>query len=428
MIDAARSFAERRWLLILIVAAVVGVSMRTAWAVLRTLPLAGEAQNAARAFANGRGLADPYFPGSGPTAHLMPTTPLVAGGVYDLFGIGPTSEIILQSFAFLGIFGTSALLFATFRRLGLPLRFALGAFCFLALVPVFMGPESLDYRYWEGALATLLLAAILRWAVEPPGGSSLPLLVPGLGAAVACFVSPPVGVACLCVIAIKLLVDRAWRSGFAIALLFIAGSASLFTPWTLRNQHVLGETIVLRSNAGLELALANNPRLAGDTSQEAYVERLNQIHPSQSAAARQIYARVGEVAYFDSLKRETIDWIKANPGAFVRLSLRHVREMIWPQPWAFKIGSGVGSGVRSVIYGVIAIFGLVGAGMLAATVDRRFIYPLLAVGTIVLCYFPFQPVSRYIYLNYAVLVYCASSCLWLLLNRSSIARSPSIEG
>ncbi|MFL6788142.1 MAG: hypothetical protein ACJ8FC_05730, partial [Sphingomicrobium sp.] len=40
---------------------------------------AGEATLIAQALADGRGFADAYFPGSGPTAHLSPAVPLIPG-------------------------------------------------------------------------------------------------------------------------------------------------------------------------------------------------------------------------------------------------------------------------------------------------------------------------------------------------------------
>ncbi len=55
----------------------LGCALRLVWAMHGHLsPTGGESDAIARALAEGRGFADAFGPGSGPTAHLMPLTPL----------------------------------------------------------------------------------------------------------------------------------------------------------------------------------------------------------------------------------------------------------------------------------------------------------------------------------------------------------------
>lgn len=397
---------------------VAGVLLRSAWALYRPSNYSGEAQGVARAFAQGRGLADPYFAGSGPSAHLMPTTPVLAGSLYQLLGVGTLAEVILQLLAFVEVFTAYALLALCFHLLAVPRRVILATFGFLALVPVFMGPETLDYRYWDGALASLLLALAILATVHPKRPKRLVSVGMGLLVAVACFVSPPVGIASIFMMAARCVIDREWRVAALVTASFIAFATAIFTPWAMRNERVLGSPVLLRSNLGLELAIGYSPAAARDDSKLAFDQRLAEIHPTISRAAQARYMAMGEVTYFNALKVQTLAWIAGHPAESVRLSLRHVRQMIAPMAWEFEIGSGFGSGVRSVIYSVLGICGLLGALGLAIWVDRRFLYPLIAVVTIVLCYFPFQPVARYLYLNYALLAYCTSAALWVVLDHA----------
>ena len=66
------------WLLSL--ATLVGLAERIGWATIRRTPWAtGEAPNVAIALAHGRGFSDAFFVGQGPTAHLLPIAPAIAG-------------------------------------------------------------------------------------------------------------------------------------------------------------------------------------------------------------------------------------------------------------------------------------------------------------------------------------------------------------
>lgn len=411
---------SRQWWFPIAALTVAGVVLRSAWAITRPSNYSGEAQSVARAFADGRGLADPYSAGSGPSAHLMPTTPVLAGSLYQLLGVGTVAEVILQLLASVEVFTAYALLAVCFHMLAVARRVILATFGFLALVPVFMGPETLDYRYWDGALASLLLALAVLAAVHPRRPTLLVSVGVGLLIAVACFVSPPVGIAAIFMIAARCAIDRNWRAAVLVAASFIAFATAIFTPWMMRNERVLGSPILLRSNLGLELAIGYSAAAARDDSKLAFDQRLDEIHPTISRAAQARYTAMGEVAYFNALKVETLAWIADHPTESVRLSLRHVRQMIAPMAWEFEIGSGFGSGIRSVIHSVLGIGGLLGALGMAIWVDRRFLYPLIAVVTIVLCYFPFQPVARYLYLNYALLAYCTSAALWFVLDRAKM--------
>ncbi len=91
---------ERKyWLVAALVLA--GAVERIAFAASRaTSGATGEAMRVASAVGAGRGFADAYRLGQGPTAHLLPTMPLLAGGIYRLLGIGsPVAEAILAVWA-----------------------------------------------------------------------------------------------------------------------------------------------------------------------------------------------------------------------------------------------------------------------------------------------------------------------------------------
>ena len=89
-------FRESRFVIYCIVG--IGFIERVVFMLSRkTSGAAGEAFNVARAIAQGRGFADAYQIGQGPTAHLLPVSPMIGGMVYRLFGVNSNlSELILS--------------------------------------------------------------------------------------------------------------------------------------------------------------------------------------------------------------------------------------------------------------------------------------------------------------------------------------------
>ena len=407
------------WLFI--VPLVLGVATRAGWAIYRAAPIGGEAQNVAVALATGRGFADPYFVGSGPTAHLLPVSPLIAGAVYRLLGPhSVASEVVLQALALIEIFATYLLTAILFIRLGLPRLVGLAAFAFLALAPLFFGPETVEFRYWEGALATIIGAGILLWATgdDPFRAVIWPAVLIALG----CFVSPPVGVAGIAVMVAAIVANRAWRLGVMMGGWLAFSLACLFGPWAIRNERVFHTPIVLRSNLGIELAVANHDRAYADDSWETLNRRFQEVHPSQSPRAQEMVRRIGEVAYSSGLYVETKAWIRDNPGTFFRLCARHVRQQILPSAWQFANGSKLLVCERLLLFSLIALTGLIGGTWAMASLDRRFGYIVMFFGAIMLFYAPFQPVLRYLYLNYANLTFCAATALFLVYRRWTTSR------
>ncbi len=168
---------------------------------------------------------------------------------------------------------------------------------------------------------------------------------------------------------------------------------------------------MLRSNSGLELALANHDGAVDPADpRQAFIDRLVQIHPAQSRAAYQAMRDGGgEVAYSRALSAATQGWMRAHPAQVLTLAVRHVRQALFPEPWQFVVfGTGQFGGLRA---GIASIVGLLGLGGIAlALVQRRpgWVYPaiLILVPALAMCLF--QPVPRYTYIFYPMLAYAGA--------------------
>ena len=391
----------------------IAVVERCAWAWKRGLENgAGEAHRVALALASGRGFADSYFVGSGPTAHLMPTTPLLAGGVHVLLGAGsPMAEIVLQALACIEMVAGYLLLFVMARKLGIPRFSRLSALTLLCLFPVFMGQESLDFRYWEGGLAVACAVYTLNQILFYDVAGIPPSLSQQIGfatlLALTFFISPALGTALvICAVVLAL---RHWPWSVRISTGAIAGIALavLLTPWVIRNDLIMHKPILLRSNAALEMSIANNDASLGNDHKAAFNNSMVAVHPAVGQAAAAELRRVGEIAYMAKVSSRVSGWIAANPAGFAHLAGRHMRQMVIAEPFQFEIGSGAFSGIRSLVYSIVAILGIVGIGLGITSARRGYGYVAIIIATVIMTYVPFQPMARYLYLIYGFLVFAA---------------------
>ncbi|MBJ6120757.1 hypothetical protein [Sphingomonas mollis] len=405
-------FRERNLLLAFLS---VGGAERIAWAIVRPGVAHSEAASVAISLAQGRGFADAYAAGQGATAHLLPITPLLASGVYRVFGIRSLlSEIILACGSIGLALGSYLLFYRAFGRLGVPQWARLGTLAFLCLAPTYIGQEVIDFRIWEGGLTAFLTAVfldrVIRQADASRGDWQRIALFAALNAVIF-FVNPVIGIGCYCCSAILLFQTIPWRRIIPAGIIAALCLALFVVPWTLRNKAALGTPVLLRSNGGLELALAMYPGAIRPADPVKTMEtRLKAIHPfGNPAVLRRMHAAGGEVAYARALGTQAITWIRSAPIDAVTIAIRHVTEVYAPRPWQFTVSArGTGTSIKALCAMLVGVLGL--AGVLLAVLQRRrhWIYPALMATVPVVLLAPFQPVPRYTYMFYALLAYCAA--------------------
>ena len=274
----------------------------------------------ARALVTGYGYADPFHGHTGPTAWVPPLYPLLMATVFKCFGVySLRSAWVLLALNSLFSAATAPLVY----NLGLHLfgvaqpgrSIALWSGWLWALYPA-----ALQYAVrwpWEMSLTTalftltLLLAFRLRaaphnhtlrrwvwfgltWGLIALSNSTLLLFLPVCGVWI-------------------LLGQRTLRAfaGAALATVFFLAAIA---PWTLRNQHVFRTFIPLRGNLGAEMAMGNGPGANGLL--------MEYNHPFQAAEQYRQYATLGEVAYVRQRSQLASATIAANPGLFLRNTLK----------------------------------------------------------------------------------------------------------
>ncbi len=424
--------ADRREIALLLV---LGLSIRYIWLVAvggawQQVDI-GEATHAAYAFAYGKGIADAFFPGQGPTAHLLPTTILISGSILRVFGPeSGAANLVLAGWALAQSFAGYLLLRLLFARIGTDPAAPRAGLALLCLLPAFAPQEGCDFRFWEGALAACLAAGNLLLLERLDRGSVSgwrPLIAAAALSALTFFVSPPVGLAvdlCWAVYAFRRL---PLRTTLAFAAMSAAALALLIAPWALRNQRVMGQPIPLRSNFGLELALANHPAALSDAPRgDVFRARVLAIHPFDNPPAiAALRSAGGEVAYSSMLGRETWAWIRAHPADFLRLSLRHYRQFYVPDTRQLRFTNWRDLvQPRAIVLQLVGMLGIAGLAWGLARRKRFYGYIALYVATAGLPYALVQPVPRYSYLIYGILAYLAAQ---LLVDLGRVARRPRAD-
>ena len=285
----------------------------------------------AQAIADGRGFADPFLRGSGPTAWATPLYPLLVAALLKVFGgvVYPTAVAlaVLQALA-------AALVPWWLWRLGRATHSA--AVGWLAAVLFALHPIAVYLPVtlvWDSTFVALGVTWFLaRVAEEGPRASAMVVLRCGAMLGLVALVNP----APLALVPAALWYWLRPRDGAArarVAAAFFAGLLLVAGPWAVRNLVVLGSPN-LRTNLGVELFVGNNDDARGPFN--------GRIHPAYDEREYTRYLELGEVPYAADAGARAIAWMRANPGRFARLSVERVQRFwVGPDPFApLVLGSG----------------------------------------------------------------------------------------
>jgi 4-amino-4-deoxy-L-arabinose transferase-like glycosyltransferase len=107
------------------------------------------------------------------------------------------------------------------------------------------------------------------------------------------------------------------------AILFVA----IVAPWSVRNYEVFGRWIPFRSGFALELRMGNGP--------ETGVRDRQWLHPVRATEEQEKLARMGEAAYMDSVRGDTMLFIREHPGTYATQTARRIL-YTWTGIWSLR--------------------------------------------------------------------------------------------
>ena len=267
-----------------------------------------------RSIALGQGFSSPYDGNTGPTAWEPPLYPYLMGGVFKIFGIySRASAWVLLSINSLFATLTCVPIFLIARRT-FGERIAEWSAGTWALCP-YVWYWSVHW-IWDTTFTPFVLACLFLVALklqEWPGWRGWVLFgtLYGVGA-----LANPTMLAFLPFCGLWI-----WRQRYRRALSSFGGVALasfvfflVLSPWLVRNYEVFGRFVFLRDDFGLQIRLGNGPYADGMIM--AYLQ------PNLNHLELEKFQQMGELAYADTCKRTTFDWIHAHPARFAVISLK----------------------------------------------------------------------------------------------------------
>jgi len=293
-----RARPPRRYLALL---AAVGIALRLAFALLSVHRGSGGDPNAYLLLAKGLLIRDEYgiydhFFGGYWRALFPPFYSFLLAGWGSIAGFSTASVLFLGTVIDLG---AASLIVRLGQRLGSPGAGRGAAWLYLVWPSVLF---SAPLAQKEGLCAFLILALALAWLDRDhrPWRSAAKIGVP---AALLALTQP--GQAPLAALFGICLIGQAGFWPTLLAGLRAAAVAVLvMLPWWVRNWLIFGVFMPLTSAGGASLWIGNNPDATG-----------NWLPPPEQLRG------LPEIVYGKRISAIAIEWIKANPGAFVRLTI-----------------------------------------------------------------------------------------------------------
>jgi 4-amino-4-deoxy-L-arabinose transferase-like glycosyltransferase len=288
-----------RWLLGVIVA---GVALRLAWALLFPAPLASDGlayYDLAARLAHGQTYQTPF----GEWAQWPPGFPFLLLACFRFLGVGALAVNVANLLLFAG---SILAVYALARRFGEPA--ARLATLLIALWPNLIASAGIASKEMVIVfLLPVLLLLYLQAGEEPsPGRAALKRFTAGMVFGYATLTQPAVMLLAGAFAAYEILMRTPLlRAALRLALL-AAGMLLVILPWTFRNYRVLHAPVLVSTNGGDVFYRANNPRANGGWIPDG--ER--------------------SLRGYDELTKSRLgyqwgkEWIRENPGDFLRLALR----------------------------------------------------------------------------------------------------------
>jgi 4-amino-4-deoxy-L-arabinose transferase-like glycosyltransferase len=284
----------------------------------------------AASLAEGHGFGNPFKSPTGPTAIVPPLYPFLIAAVFKVTGIyTAASAIVLLTINSLFSALTAAPVFYLAKRT-FDARIARWSAWTWTLLPYAM--YWAVKWIWETSIAAFLLALllVLTWRLAETKRTG-DWIAWGALWGLAALVNPS-ELALLPFLGLWV-VFRRWRDDRKVIWRAAMSSVVFFAviaPWLMRNYEVFHRPIFLRSNFGLELRLGNGPGAEGFSM--GFV-----LHPTYNSVELAKYQQMGEIAYVEHQKQEAIDWIKANPGEFVKVSIKRFVYYWTNTPWGRRM-------------------------------------------------------------------------------------------
>lgn len=278
---------------------IFALALRLAWAIFIPVDPISDSyiyHIFAREIAAGHGYV---FPAGHPTVYWPVGPSALYGALYAVFGVHDAVIVVINLIMGCGI--VAGLYRLGTRHFGV--RVGAIAAIIAALWPAWI--QFVTVPSSELPFALLMILALLA-----RGEPSLPALArTALSTALlvaAAFMRPTI----LPLVLLFPLLDQPLRRPARTALnlcVALLVAAALLTPWAERNRNQFGQHVLISANFGANLWMGNNPASYGGYMKLPPIDTPNEVTRD---------------AYF---KQQAVDFIRANPGEYLRLCIKRIR-------------------------------------------------------------------------------------------------------
>jgi hypothetical protein len=323
----------------------------------------------ANSLIHGLGYGSPFGGSTGPTAIVAPGYPTLIAAIFVVFGSYTfASAIAIMAMQILFSLLTIWLMMHIADEI-LDSRSAAVAGAFWAVsLPLLWIPDI----FWETSISACsvvgMIALALRCRRAPTRTAWI--LLGSCGSLVA-LVNPALLPSLAAIMGWTAYQTR--RAGWTGPVLGLLALVLLFAPWPIRNAYDFHAFIPLRSTVGLEMYMGNRPGATGRLDESLF--------PMINRAEFASYVSKGEVAYTNGQSVQAWNYIRANPGVFVKLSLRRI----------YRFWAGTGNVDGPAIYEVHALLTTIlgGVGLVLLWRNRMRAFAVLMALPLLLFPFPY---------------------------------------
>ena len=283
---------------------------------------------------HGQGYSNPFGFSTGPTAFIAPGYPTLVAGIFLLFGSDTfASAIVIITMNILVSLVTIWLIMHIARQMLDTRTATVAGWVWAISLPLLFLPEI----FWESSFSECavvgIVALTLRYWREP---TTAHWIILGALCGIIALINPA-----LIFSLIAMMGWLAWQTRRVSRTAPILGLLALtlvFAPWPIRNAVRFHAFIPLRSTVGFEMWMGNRPGATGFLDES--------IFPMFNKQELESFRAKGEVAYTRDKSDQAWAYIRANPGIFVKLTIRRV----------FRFWSGTGNQSTNITYPIHALF------------------------------------------------------------------------
>jgi len=302
----------------------------------------------ANSLVHGLGYSSPFGGSTGPTAFIAPGYPTLIAAIF----------LVVGSYTFASAIAIMLLqVFVSVLTVWLMMRIARGtldaatanlAGAFWAIsFPLLFIPTI----FWETSISACIYPATFALALHcrrSPTNANWVLL--GAFCAVAALINPALLPSLLAIMG-----WTAWQTSklartaptgtapartapiWTAPMLGLLALALVFCPWPIRNAYRFHAFVPMRTTVGFELWMGNRPGATGFLDESVFP-----MYDKQELAS---YISKGEMAYTRDKSAQALEYIRAKPAVFLKLSLRR----------SFRFWTGTGNLNGSPIYAIHAL-------------------------------------------------------------------------